>query len=343
MDFVPRAPPPDLAPESIMKKHKILLSALAVLALSASLSAQSLNFPSRRWGISFGNSKEFTGLRFNYRDYDVVRVTGLNFTLWVPYDMDENNSLIEGLSFGLIPGGGTLHGIQAGILGVAGIKEVWGLSFGILGVGTGGSMTGINVGGIGAGAGKDMIGVNIGGLGMGAGRDVIGLNIGGIGMGAGRNLYGINIALLGLGAGERACGINIAGLGLGAGDLLSGLTVAGIGAGSTEVRGIAIACGAVGGETIRGITVSGIGNLVVDDGRMTGIAIGGIGNLVADYGRMTGVAAGSVNWIKGTMTGLSIGIVNYAWSLKGVQVGLVNIVRDNPSWRRVLPFVNWGF
>ena len=42
------------------------------------LTAQSLDIPSSRWGISFGNSKNFTGLRFNYRDRDVEEITGIN-------------------------------------------------------------------------------------------------------------------------------------------------------------------------------------------------------------------------------------------------------------------------
>jgi hypothetical protein len=34
-------------------------------------------------------------------------------------------------------------------------------------------------------------------------------------------------------------------------------------------------------------------------------------------------------------------VFNYAWSLDGVQLGLLNIVRDNPPGRRVLPIINW--
>ena len=45
------------------------------------LVAQSLDFPSKSWGISFGNSKTFTGLRFNFRDSQVKKITGVNLTL----------------------------------------------------------------------------------------------------------------------------------------------------------------------------------------------------------------------------------------------------------------------
>ncbi len=37
-------------------------------------------------------------------------------------------------------------------------------------------------------------------------------------------------------------------------------------------------------------------------------------------------------------------IVNYAWKLdKGVQIGVVNIIRDNPKGLKVLPVFNAGF
>ena len=50
----------------------------------------------------------------------------------------------------------------------------------------------------------------------------------------------------------------------------------------------------------------------------------------------------AVNAVRGYQRGLSIGLVNYAESLFGVQLGLVNIVRDNPSPFRVLPIINIG-
>jgi hypothetical protein len=59
-------------------------------------------------------------------------------------------------------------------------------------------------------------------------------------------------------------------------------------------------------------------------------------------GSARGATIAAVNRIRGHQSGLAIGIVNYAWSLNGVQVGAVNIVRDNPRGRRVLPVVNWG-
>jgi len=64
---------------------------------------------------------------------------------------------------------------------------------------------------------------------------------------------------------------------------------------------------------------------------------------VANNGRMIGFAASAFNFIKGSQTALSIGLVNYAYSLKGVQIGLINIVRDNPRYLKVLPIKNANF
>ena len=46
--------------------------------------ADGWNFPSETWGISFGNFKQFTGLRFNWLDEDVKQVNGWNVTLFAP-------------------------------------------------------------------------------------------------------------------------------------------------------------------------------------------------------------------------------------------------------------------
>ena len=58
----------------------LLLLFCAGSASTGVLIAQSLDFPSKSWGISFGNSKTFTGLRFNFRDSRVEKITGVNST-----------------------------------------------------------------------------------------------------------------------------------------------------------------------------------------------------------------------------------------------------------------------
>ena len=86
---------------------KTLIGLSLVLAVISghSLLAQSLDIPSKKWGVSFGNSKDWNGLRFNFRDSRVRRVNGINFTLWLPRK-DNRDVIISGLPLGVIPGGG---------------------------------------------------------------------------------------------------------------------------------------------------------------------------------------------------------------------------------------------
>lgn len=318
--------------------------------------AGSLDIPSRHWGLSFGNSTEFTGLRFNFRDSGVKRIRGINITLWQP-KKDDKEAVITGLSFGPIPGGGQLSGIQIGLLGVMGFKSITGISVAGLGLGSGGDIIGVNLAGLGLGTGKNLRGINIAGLGLGAGEnlvglnvaglglgagksakginigglgiggseDVLGINIGGLGAGAGKNMIGLNIGGLGLGAGKTLGGINMGGVGLGAGGRVVGLTVAGLAAGSKEILGLCIAGGVIGGQTLKGIHIAG------------GMVY------VSREGSLSGCTVSPFNYIRGAQNGLSIGIVNYAWSVKGIQLGLVNIVRDNPRGLKVLPVFNTNF
>jgi hypothetical protein len=161
-----RGPAESLPEEPAMKRidalrdsRKVVLGfvlALAVFGSQAGL-AQSLDIPSKKWGLSFGNSKEFTGLRFNFRDVRVRRIVGVNATLWQPRK-DNKDAVIEGLSLGLIPGGGEMTGVQIGILGPAAERTMTGLNIGLVGAGSGEDMTGINIGGVGMGAGKNLKG-----------------------------------------------------------------------------------------------------------------------------------------------------------------------------------------
>ena len=98
----------------------------------------------------------------------------------------------------------------------------------------------------------------------------------------------------------------------------------------------------------------GLVNYAKDDfaGWQGGFLLGVVGSAV-NYtgGTMKGFQAGVVNYA-GTLTGLQLGLVNYAEAADaGVQIGLVNIIRQNTSWFTELPeqlapamiFVNWRF
>jgi hypothetical protein len=138
-------------------------------------------------------------------------------------------------------------------------------------------------------------------------------------------MIGLNIGGLGLGAGGRLAGINISGFGAGAGKRLTGLTICGFAAGSTEIVGLTIGGFAVGGEFLKGIHLAG-----------------GMVHVVRG-GQMVGFSASPFNYFKGSQNGLAIGIVNYAFRVTGVQIGLINIVRDNPKYLKVLPVMNTSF
>ena len=58
---------------------------------------------------------------------------------------------------------------------------------------------------------------------------------------------------------------------------------------------------------------------------------------------MRGVSISAYNHIMGTHNGLSIGVFNYAYSQRGLQLGVLNYVKDNPKGLRVLPIFNTSF
>ena len=51
------------------------------LLITPKISPQSLDIPVKGYGISFGNSKKFTGFRLNFRDRQVREINGINVTL----------------------------------------------------------------------------------------------------------------------------------------------------------------------------------------------------------------------------------------------------------------------
>ncbi len=112
-----------------------VLSYLILLVLTTEIFSQSLNLPARNWGLSFGNSKNFTGVRFNFRDRNVEKINGINITIWKPYG-ENRNSVVNGLSLGLLPGAGEMRGLQVGIFGVGAEKSASGINLGILGAGS---------------------------------------------------------------------------------------------------------------------------------------------------------------------------------------------------------------
>lgn len=352
--------------------RKATISILLLLITFASYS-QGVGIPSKRGGIGFGNLPSFSGFRFNFIDKNVEKISGVNVTIWQPKDEDVQTGTVNGISIGLPLAMGTenKNGIGLGIFGVGAKKNLSGFNIGGLGVGAGGNVTGFNAGGLGIGTGGNLKGFNFGGLGAGAGGNVLGINIGGLGIGAGGNLTGFSFGGLGVGAGGNVSGISIAGLGLGSGKNLSGISVAVLGVGAAEkVKGITIAgLGAGAGKELSGLVVAGLAagspNVkalaiasVVGGVSVKGLIIAPAHVLVGPQkkfkhndevteedgnGTFKGVSVSVFTKVNGQQNGVSLGVVNYTKKIKGVQFGLINIVKENPKGFRILPIFNMRF
>jgi hypothetical protein len=333
--------------------------------------SQALNIPTQKAGLSIGNSKEFNGLRLNFRDKNVEQINGVNLTLWK--SNQNKDAVVNGLSFGVVPMAGYLRGINLGIVGIGAEYEVRGITIGLLGAGSGDRLCGLGIGGLGLGSGGDMRGIFLGGLGVGSGADMTGIMLGGLGAGAGGNMTGLVFGGLGAGAGGDMTGISIGGLGAGAGGNISGISIALLGAGSGEnISGISLAgLGAGAGRNMTGIVIAGLGAGCGE--KLTGIAVGGLGagaplieglaiggfaaggyevqgatvalgwTKINDNGYLKGFAFSAFNQIKGDLSGVSLGIVNYARHVNGIQFGIINYIKDNPAPFKILPLVNAHF
>ncbi|MEP6730672.1 MAG: hypothetical protein ABJE10_08535 [bacterium] len=334
--------------------RRAALAALFVVSSSASAVAQGLDLTINHVGLAIGDVPEVTGLRLNFRDRNMRRVDGINATIWGPYE-NSHPGTVRGLALGLpLTGAGNIDGVATGILGVGvehrfrgvGIAPIGlgaggsleGIMLGGIGLGAGGEMTGIGIGGIGVGAGGRMKGIFLGGIGVGTGGDAEGLLIGGIGVGGGGNVRGIAIGGIGVGGGGSFTGLSIGGIGVGSGGDVTGVSIGGIGVGAGgTLTGLAIGGIGVGAPTARGVMIGGIATGAQE---MHGIMLAGAYNKI-DKGSLRGLAVAPYNDIRGVQHGWAIGVINIADELDGVQVGLLNIARNNPSGRKVLPIVNW--
>lgn len=264
----------------------------------------------------------------------------------------------------------SLRGIGLGGIGIGAGKNIEGIGIGGIGMGVGENLRGLGIGGIGMGIGQDLRGIGIGGIGVGIGQDLRGAAIGGIGAGIGQNMVGLGIGGIGVGVGENARGILVGGIGTGVGGDMTGLLVAGIGAGAGgDVKGVSIAGIAMGaGGDVTGVQAAGVG--IGAGGTLKYLSVAGIGIgahriegvalasaigaeqtrglmvapfyfRIAKYGRANGVNISAYNDVRGVQQGLAIGIFNYARTLDGVQIGLLNYAANKRS-ARLLPLFNYA-
>lgn len=319
------------------------------------------------YGVAIGDVPRINGLRINFRDQQLEEVNGVNVTLWTP--VGSPSGVVNGAAIGLpATGAEEIHGLSIAIFGVGAGDDLTGVGIAPIGLGAGDRVSGIMLAGIGVGGGGSMKGVGVGGIGVGAGGDLSGLMIGGIGVGGGGSVTGIQIGGIGVGGGGDIRGLSIGGIGVGGGGNVSGISIAGVGVGGGgDITGLSVALIGVGaGGRVTGITIGGIGvgagtrlkglsiGAAVGSPRVEGIAIGGVVGgedvtagvvapgyfRIADNGRFKGVVASAFNHIEGEQVGLSIGVLNYTRRLRGVQLGVLNIVRENPVPFRVLPLIN---
>jgi hypothetical protein len=297
-----------------------LLAAIAMTAVPTMLVAQVIDLTVNNVGVAIGDKPEMTGLRLNFRDRDLRRVNGVNATIWMPYQAATGT--VNGIALGVpATGARSINGLAIGVFGVGVERDLVGIGMGVVGIGSGGSMSGIMIGGVGAGAGGDARGLLIGGIGAGVGGSFTGVGIGGVGVGTGGNATGILIGGIGVGAGGNVTGLAVGGVGVGAGGTLNGLSIGGIGVGAPELRGVAIGGFGAGAERARAIVLSGAYFKI------------------AERGEFEGASVSAYNRVLGRQHGLTIGLLNYAKQLDGVQVGLINI-SDNDGVRRILPLLS---
>lgn len=146
-------------------------------------------------------------------------------------------------------------------------------------------------------------------MGAAAGGQVRGLAAGLLGAGAGGGIRGAVIGGLGAATGGDLTGLAIGGLGVGSGGTLRGLAVAGLGLGAPRIHGTAIA------PAIRATDI------------WTPFSLSALMRQTSG-GTFSGFSVSGVHAMRGTQQGLVLGLVNYASTLDGVQVGVINIARN---------------
>jgi len=148
-------------------------------ALHAQAGDRALDIGPNRTGLSIGDSREWTGVRLNYRDSRLRRVRGVNATIWRPYDGGHGD--VMGLALGVpLTGGRNVQGIQVAA-GIEATDELGGVGISLLGMGAGERVWGIMLAGLGVGSGGDLRGIVAAGIGAGAGGDARGGVLGGVG------------------------------------------------------------------------------------------------------------------------------------------------------------------
>lgn len=280
----------------------ILLSALVV----AGGSDAATNLGVGGAGISFGNSTDWRGLRFNFVDRGVIRVEGVNL-IAAGSETGNPDARYRGLTVGLYSGmGRSFSGITIapGIQG----KSISGLSLSLVQQAKD-RLAGIHVSGVILGSDDFHVdsriqGLTVGGFCVMTSGSISGITVGGVFVGARKSVSGVSVGGFTV-ATPKATGLTL-GLWSVYAQRNRGMSFAYFEVGARELRGVAMSTFRVRAEDLQGV---GIASYVHAD----------------------------------RATGLMIAIVNRTRELHGVQLGLLNFAGNNGGWRRLLPIANAHF
>lgn len=232
-----------------MKESLMLIIAILLMggfhlsAQDTSSNGKALNFPANKYGMSIGNSYEFTGIRINFADENVKIVNGLNVTFWFKFAKNQN-AVVNGISIGVIPTAGSMQYINLGLLGVGTARNLNGVSIAGTVVGSGGQINGLSISGLitraaGSQEGEGVIsGIAISGIGIGA-NVINGLAIGGLAVVTDGDINGVVTCLA-----YTYCEKDFRGIAVTSGylesDFFNGIAIAGY-AKTNQMNGISIA------------------------------------------------------------------------------------------------------
>ena len=200
-------------------KKSLALSITIILIVEFSLSAQdtlfnkkSLNFPTKKYGISIGNSYEFTGIRINFADKNVKKINGLNVTFWLQPSKNQDAE-VNGVSLGVFPAGSKMQPINIGLLGVGTVKNnLNGLSIGGIVIGSSGKINGLSLSGLvtmADGKNSAISGIALSGIGIGTHKAINGFAFGGFAVGTDGKINGIASSLSYISAEKKIQGLAI--------------------------------------------------------------------------------------------------------------------------------------
>jgi hypothetical protein len=295
-----------------MKKY-LLLPILLLLVYAPVVHAQSFDIPVEGYGFSFGNSKNFTGLRINIVDKEVERINGLNLSL----TNADNDGEFNGIALGGLVGGDSVNGIAVGLLGVDAKK-----------------IRGIAIGGV-----------------FAAERKIVSQVLSNISFDfknrskSRASLFGIQFenipetSLVGIQIGYMAA-VTRKGFGILASATFSiskemnGIEAGFVGNFAGEMNGLQVGVINFAGE-MNGLQVGAL-NL---SGEVNGIAIGAFWNSAK---KMNGLQIGLLNYAD-ELNGIQIGLFSGAKKANGIQIGLFNYIGNNPIGLHILPGINAHF